>query len=166
MLYFAVPFCSIFVLVGGWLTFSAARKIALGIQAQKWPHAVATILSVQNKDTSDSESSSREIIVDYSYKVGGQEYHGRTIHPTYTSSSLDQVHQALETALRQHKQVRVYYDPNAPQVCTLSVGFYSGSLVMVSAGFLFFAAGLCFLFTFWFLAVGDWDLIRGITFID
>ena len=37
MLYLIVPFCSIFILIGGGLMISAGRKIVLGIEAKSWP---------------------------------------------------------------------------------------------------------------------------------
>ncbi len=142
-----------------------ARKIMLGIQASHWPQVAGKITSVTSKDTSDSESNSREIIVRYTYQVAGLEYEGNTIHPTYSSSSLEKAHQSLESLLRSSSEVQVYYDRTKPSRSTLSVGFYSGSLTLVSAGFIFFAAGLGFLLTFWFAIAGNWDFARSITMI-
>lgn len=142
---------------------SAARKISLGMQARHWPNANGLILKVASKDSSDSESHSREIQVRYAYTVAGQRYEGTTVHPAYTSSSFESSHHDIEALLTSGKMVRVYYDERNPERSTLSTGFYSGSLAMVSAGFIFFGAGVGFLFTFWFMLAGNWNFARGIT---
>ncbi|NBV24898.1 MAG: DUF3592 domain-containing protein [Proteobacteria bacterium] len=164
-LYIIVPFCSIFIIVGGCLMVSAGRKIVLGAKARHWPQTTGQVLSVESKDTSDSESSSREIRVRYAYRVGGHDYESSTIHPTYGSSSFEQAHRGLESLLRSTQQVRVYYDGSQPSRSTLSVGFYSCSLASFFGGFIFFGAGVGFLLTFWFALAGDWDFARGITVI-
>lgn len=165
ILYIIVPFCSIFIIVGGSMMVFTARKIMVGIQAQHWPQTRGRVISVESKDTSDSESSSREILVKYVYNVSGHDYEGRTIHPVYGGSSFEQAHSGIESLLQSAKEVRVYYDAAQPSRSTLSVGFYSSSLAMLSGGLIFFAAGVGFLLTFWFALAGDWDFARGITVI-
>ena len=165
MLLFIVPFCSIFIIVGGWLTVSVVKKIMLGCQAASWPTARGVITRSESKDTSDSESSSREIKVRYSYNVDGQQLEGTVIHPVYGSSSFEQAHAGLEQALKVGKAVRVHYDPAKPQQSTLSTGFLSGSLAGVFGGLLFFGAGVGFLGTFWFAIAGKMNIVDSITFV-
>ncbi len=165
MLYIIVPFCSIFIIVGGSMMVFTARKIVLGMQARHWPQTAGRVVSVGSKDTSDSEGSSREILVCYAYNVGGRDYESSTIHPAYSSSSFEEAHRGIESLLRSTKQVRVYYDGAQPSRSTLSVGFYSSSLAVLFGGLIFFAAGVGFLLTFWFALTGDWDFARGITVI-
>jgi len=165
MLYLIVPFCSIFIIIGGWLMLSAGRKIVMGIQARDWPQATGRVLKVESKDTSDSESNSREIRVRYAYTVAGRDYESTTIHPTYGSSSFEQAHRGLESLLRSAEQVRVHYDTRQPSRSTLSVGFYSCSLALFFGGFIFFAAGVGFLLTFWFALAGGQNFASGITVI-
>lgn len=165
LLYVIVPFCSIFIIVGGGMMAFTARKIMVGIQAKRWPQTSGQVVSVESKDTSDSESSSREILVRYAYNVNGLDYESSTIHPAYTSSSFEQAHEGIESLLRPAQKVRVYYDAAKPSRSTLSVGFYSGSLAAFSAGLIFFGAGVGFLLTFWFALAGDWDFARGITVV-
>ena len=165
MLYLIVPFCSIFIILGGWLMVSAGRKILLGTQARHWPQTTGRVLNVESKDTSDSESSSREIRVRYAYSVDGRDYESSTIHPSYGSSSFEQAHRGLESLLRSAQQVRVYYDSGHPSRSTLSVGFYSSSLALFFGGFIFFGAGVGFILTFWFALAGGQDFASGITII-
>lgn len=165
MLYLLVPFCSIFIIVGASLMVSAGRKIIAGTQAQHWPHTTGQILSVESKDTSSDESSSREILVRYTYRVGNKDYESGTVHPAYGSSSFEQAHRGLESVLSPDNQVRVYYDASQPSRSTLSVGFYSSSLALFFGGFIFFGAGVGFLLTFWFAIAGNQDFATGITVI-
>jgi hypothetical protein len=165
LLYIIVPFCSSFIILGGWLMVSAGRKIVLGTQARHWPQAVGRVLSVESKDSSDSEGSSREIQVRYAYSVSGHDYEGNTIHPAYGSSSFEAAHRDLQSVLRPEQQVRVYYDAAQPARSTLSVGFYSCSLALFFGGFIFFALGVGFLGTFWFALAGGQDFASGITVI-
>ena len=164
-LYIVVPFCSIFIIVGGWLMVSAGRKIVLGTRARHWPQAIGQVLSVESKDTSDSESRSREIRVRYAYSVSGHDYEGKTIHPAYGSSSFETAHRGLQSLLRPAQQVRVYYDAAQPSRSTLSVGFYSCSLASFFGGFIFFGAGVGFLLTLWFALAGGQDFASGVTVI-
>lgn len=166
ILFFVIPFCSIFILTGGGIMISAWRKIALGVQARQWPQTTGRLLSVQSKDSSDSESNSREILVRYAYAVDGKEYEGTTVHPSYGSSSFERAHRGLEALLKPARQVSVYYDAARPERSTLSVGFYSSTLALVSGGFLFFSAGVGFLLAFWFALAGNQDFASGITVIE
>ncbi|MBA4032953.1 MAG: hypothetical protein C0478_18960 [Planctomyces sp.] len=165
ILYIIVPLCSIFITFGGWGMLTALRDMLLGLQARDWPQTTGRVLSVGSKSTSDIKTRSREIRVRYAYSVGGHDYEGSTIHPAYGSSSIEQAHCGVESLLRSAQQVRVYYDGSQPSRSTLSVGFYSGTLSTFFLGFLFFAAGIAFLLSFWFVLMGDWDFARGITVV-
>ena len=165
MLFLIVPFCSIFILVGGWMTYSSVKKIYLGIAAQKWPTVAGQLSEVVSKDTSDSESSSREIQVRYSYAVSGQAYEGKVIHPCYGGSSFEEAHRLLEAKLATGKSVEVFYDPANPSYATLSTGFYSCSLAVVFGGLIFFGAGIGFLGTFWFAIAGKTNFADGVNLL-
>lgn len=162
MLVFIVPFCSLFILVGGWLTVSSVRKIVLSITAQRWPTTTGRLTSVENKISRDSESSSREIVVTYSYTINGQTYEGNVIHPSYTNSSVEEANNQLEAKLSPGKAVEVYYNPANPKRSMLSTGFYSISLAVVFGGLIFLGAGLGFLGTFWFAITGKTNFADGI----
>jgi hypothetical protein len=164
-LFFVIPFCSIFILVGGAMVISSGRAMVQGIQARRWPHTVGRVLSVENKDSSDSESSSRQIHVRYAYHVEGQSFEGTVIHPTYKVSSFESAHQELQELLRPDQKVRVYYEGYHPDRSTLSTGFYSCSLAGLAGGLLFAGAGLGFMLIFWFGMAGDTGYARGITVI-
>jgi hypothetical protein len=166
MLLFVVPFCSIFILIGCGLMIFTGRRIVEGWQAARWPHTVGVVSSVESKDTSDSDSPSREILVRYSYTVDGVAYDGSRVHPTYGKSSFEEAHRGLEQVLEPGKKVRVYYRAGEPERSTLAVGFYSGSLAGFFGGALFAAAGLGFLLIFWFAFAGDWNYAAGVTVIE
>lgn len=165
MLVFIVPFCSLFILVGGWLTIASVRKIVQGISAQGWPTTTGELTHVENKISHDSESSSWEIVVKYSYTVNGQSYVGNVIHPSYTNSSVEQANHQLEAKLTPGKTVTVYYHPSNPARATLSTGFYSSSMATVFGGLIFLGAGLGFLGTFWFAITGKTNFADGITIL-
>ena len=163
VLYLIVPFCSIFIIIGGWIMISVGRRVLLGTVAASWPHTVGRMTSFESKDTSSEGVISREICVSYSYTVGGREYQGTTIHPAYGSSSSEGIHRALEDLLKPAKQVRVYYHPRDPSRCTLSHGLYLRSLAPFFGGFIFFAAGVGFLLALCFEIAGIQGPARGIT---
>lgn len=165
MLVFIVPFCSLFILVGGWLTVSSVRKIVHGISAQRWPTTTGELTQVETKISHNSESSSREIVVNYSYTVNGQRYEGKVIHPSYTNSSVEQANHLLEAKLAPGKAVTVYYHPSNPSRAMLSTGFYSCSMATVFGGLIFLGAGLGFLGTFWFAIAGKTNFADGITIL-
>lgn len=162
LLWLIVPFCSIFIIVGGWLVVHTTRKIMLGCQAAKWPHAVGEIIEAKMQDTSDSDSHTCEMKVRYAFRVGDDAHEGTTIHACYGSSSIQQAHRPLEALLKVGTPVRVYYDPANPSRSCLSTGLFSGNLALVFVGAIFLFAGLGFLGTFWFLIAGNWNFASGI----
>lgn len=164
-LLFVIPFCSIFVIIGGVVMVITGRKIHTGIQAREWSQASGRILSVNSEDHSTTKGGSREILVHYSYHAAGRDYEGTTIHPTYTSSSFEDAHRGLETLLHPGQRVRVYFNPSQPDISTLSAGFYSCSLAMFAAGGLFFAMGMGFILTSFFALAGSQDYASGITIL-
>jgi hypothetical protein len=166
MLGLVVPFCSVFILLGCGLMFLSGRRIIEGWRATHWPHTTGTLVSVQSRDTSDSDSTSREILVRYSYTVENRDHEGTTIHPTYGSSSFEEAHQGLERLLRPGRRVRVYYRVDAPERSTLAVGFYSGSLALFCGGTLFAVAGLGFLLTCCFALAGNWNYAAGVIVVE
>ncbi len=162
-LYLVIPFCSIFIIIGGSIMISVGWRILLGRMAVSWPHTVGRMTSFENKDRSSEGVISREICVSYSYTVGGREYQGTTIHPSYGSSSFYETHRELEDLLKSAKQVRVYYHPRKPSRCTLSHGLYLRALAPFFGGFLFFAAGVGFLLAICFGIAGTHGFARSIT---
>ena len=162
ILWVIVPFCSIFIFVGGGLMWHSLRLILQGCRANYWPHTVGKIVDAESHDTSYSEGNSREIKVKYAYTVAGQEYEGTRIHACYGSSSMEQAHVPLERLLQKGTLVRVYHDPVHPDQSSLATGFFSGSLALFFGGVIFAAAGFGFLFTFWFAIAGDWNFASGI----
>lgn len=159
-------FCSIFILIGGVMMIAKGRKILEGCQAANWPFTTGRVLNAQSKDTSDSESKSREIVVRYAYTVNGRVYEGATIHPTYGSSSFEEEHRGLEEILIPGKKVRVYYREGAPERSTLAVGFYSDSLAALCMAALFAAFGLGFWLVFWFAFAWKENYASGLTVIE
>ena len=147
------------------MTVSSVRKIILGITAKNWPTTTGQLIHVENKITSDSESTSREIVVKYSYTINGQSYEGNVIHPSYTNSSFENAHSHLEAKLELGKSIEVFYDSRNPQRAMLSTGFYSSSLAMVFGGLIFFGAGIGFLGTFWFAIAGKTNFADGVTIL-
>lgn len=162
-LYVIVPFCSIFIIIGASIMIRMGWRIFLGTRAASWPYTVGRMTSIESKDTSAEGISSREICVSYSYTVGGREYQGTTIHPSYGSSSSNEIHRELEDLLKPAKQVRVYYHPRDPSRCTLSYGLNLPSLAPFFGGFLFFAAGVGFLLALCFGMAGTQSFVRSIT---
>lgn len=166
ILWFIVPFCSIFMAAGGGIMLYGLFKIVEGCRATSRPTTVGTILTRLSKDTSDDESNSREIVVTYAYTVDGRDYVGTVIHPCYTSSSFEEAHRGLEERLVPGRKVRVRYLPHDPQQSVLAAGFFSGTLTMLAFGGLFFGAGLGFLLIFLLGSLGNWNFAAGIEFVD
>lgn len=142
--------------------FNSAGKIWKGMAARAWPQVDGVITSVTNKVTKDSDGDSRELLVRYSYEVGGESFEGRTLHPAYVKSSMETTHEGFEKILGPGTRVRVYYRQGAPGDSTLSTGFYSGTLPLLFGGLIFFGAGVGFLGAFWFILAGNHRLADGI----
>jgi hypothetical protein len=125
------------------LTVYGVRRIAEGCRAAHWPYTTGTVLGVESKA---GDEATREVVVRYSYTVGGETYEGTRVHPAYTGGRSDdeKAHEGLEAVLAAGKKVRVYYRGDRPATSTLAVGFFSCSLALVFGGFIFAAmpAGL------------------------
>ena len=180
---------SIFIIPGVWIISSGMRGILLGWQARNWPGVDGRIVSIQSEDTSDAEGNSRKLRLRYSYHVGSSGFVGTTIHPAYNLSSFERANRSVERAIRTGDPVHVHYDETKPDCSTLSVGFYSCSLMAITGGLISSVMGIVFLLVFglgfepdplfvfgplvalflligWFFAFADGDFARGIVVVD
>ena len=166
ILWFIVPFCSIFMIAGGGIMLYGLLRIVEGCRATSRPTTVGTILTRLSKDTSGDDGNSREIVVTYAYTVDGRDFVGTVIHPCYMGSSFEEAHRGLEAQLEPGRKVRVRYLPDDPQRSVLATGFFSGTLTVLAFGGVFFGAGLGFLLIFLLGALGNWNFVEGIEFVD
>jgi hypothetical protein len=138
-------FCALFTLVGGFMLLGSSRVIWTGYRAASWPRSTATLLTVETKEyesPGNDSATTWEVLVRYEYWVDGQRYEGTRIHPAYGATSAWDTHAALSQRLRASRRVRVYYRDKNPASSTLAVGFYSMTLAVFFAGFLFVTLGV------------------------
>lgn len=166
VLWFVVPFCSIFILIGLAFLLTCLRQIRAGCKASSWPTTQGRIKTAELKRTQQSKGHTTELKVTYVYTVHDREYVGNVIHPCYGGSSLDPEHKKLAALLKPGKHIEVRYRYDDPQRSTLSTGFYSGTLIGVLIGGLFAAAGAAFLLIFLMAALGNSNFAAGIETIQ
>ena len=162
VLWFVVPFCSIFILIGLAFLLTCLRQITAGCRASSWPTTNGRIKTAELIRTKQSKGHTTELKVTYVYTVHDREYVGDVIHPCYSGSSLDPEHKKLAALLKPGKHVEVRYRFDDPQRSMLSTGFYSGTLIGVAIGGLFAAVGTAFLLIFLMAALGDSNFAAGI----
>ena len=117
-------FLSIFYLVGfGMLGYSisSAQK---SIQAAQWPSTMGTLSNVSLREKSDSDGSTYEVRVEYSYSVMGQTYTSSRLAFGYTASSGKKQHQEVLQKLQNASIINVRYNPKNPATSVLSFGIH------------------------------------------
>lgn len=117
-------FMSFFYLVGfGVLGYGiwAARR---STQVANWPITQGNLTNVVLKENPDSDGTTYEVQVEYTYTVDGQVYHGSRLAFGYGSSSNHQAEAEIYEKLKAAKSVDVRYDPVNPASSALSYGIH------------------------------------------
>ena len=124
------------------MAFFAGRRRAA--QAASWPVTQGQIVSseiesyVSSSDDSSTKTTMYQPVIEYSYKVGGQEYHCNTLDFGGTSASGSDAAAAKKVALYPvGMPVTVHYDPQNPGNAVLETKFGKGGCLLLIAALLF-----------------------------
>jgi hypothetical protein len=150
---FFMIFMSLFYVVGFCLLGYALWSIKKSTEAGTWPTTPGTLKSAEIKSSSDSDGTTYEVKVAYSYKIGGQEYNGERLAYGYGGSSGREAHAEILEKLKAAKVIEVRYDPSDFATSTLSYGVHRSIQLMLA----FAVTWLLFVFGFtmiWWLASG------------
>jgi hypothetical protein len=165
MIFVVAPISATLFFLGLVIVVWSVRQIRMGITAQSWPQTTGQLLRVSGGDALKGRTP-RMIQVQYAYSVNGTNHTGSVIHPTYRSPNSHPESAKLHELLSSAASVRVYYDPNTPRRSTLSVGYYSGALMLPICGALFCLMGIVCLIVGWVATTSDTDFARGVTVIS
>ena len=159
---FAV-FISAFYLAGFGLLGHSIRSAWRSNRAVNWPTTPGTITQLLVVDNSDSEGSSFEVKVQYTYTVDRVAYEGNRLAFGYGSSSGREAHDEIHDKLKAAKSVEVRYDPADPAESCLSFGVHRSIqlTLMFSITWLAFVFGFTILI--WLFSRNDGVLLENLS---
>jgi hypothetical protein len=142
-------FISIFFLVGFGLLGFGVHSFYRGRQALSWPAVECRLLECRVQENPDSESTTWEVKVRYSYSVAGREFEGKRVAFGYSGSSIREEHQGIYEKLQSGSRVMVRYQPGNPNDSVLAAGFNRSTFVMLAFAvtWLLFTTGFTVLWT-------------------
>lgn len=156
-------FISVFYAIGfgllGYGLWSARRST----QAAAWPTVPAKITSLELHENSDSEGSTYEVRVQYSYAVDGVNYEGSRLAFGYAGSSGREAHEEIHRRLKEAKMVAVRYDPSEPSVSCLSFGLHRSILIVLAFAITWLLFVIGFTLLFWLFSRRDGVLLDNLS---
>ncbi|WP_265593340.1 DUF3592 domain-containing protein [Verrucomicrobium sp. BvORR034] len=159
IVFFALPL--VFVIIGGWVSFRALRGQLDALFSSSWSTTSGHILDSSIESKRGRKGAMRyEVKVTYQYSVGGEDFTGTRIHPTYVSDWHQDSHEQLHRRLAPRSVVKVYYRPTSPSQSYLATGFISTGFLPLLFGLIFLGAGLAFGAMMWLIRYGDHDYVR------
>jgi hypothetical protein len=151
---FFTIFIGLFFLIGFGLLGYGLWSAWQSSRVSDWPTAPGTLTHVDLKKKTDNESTMYEVVVEYSYDVGGKSYTGSRLAYGYTSSNAREMHTSIYDKLVRGKTVDVRYDPADPATSALSFGIHRS----IQLSLIFAVVWLVFTFGFlliWKLALAE-----------
>jgi formylglycine-generating enzyme required for sulfatase activity len=127
----------LFSAIAAWTFVAELRAQIRGGQSESWPSTEGEILSSDVEERpfpvslGENSASYHTPVVCYEYEVNGTLYESRTFS---VGSKLFLIQSRAEEVIARYpvgKKVRVYYDPNNPEMATLEPGISAGSLVLL-----------------------------------
>jgi hypothetical protein len=159
---FAV-FISVFYVVGfgllGYGLWSARRST----QAAAWPTAPATITSLEVRENADSDGSTYEVQVQYTYTVDGVAYDGSRLAFGYARSSGREAHDEIFRRLKEARAVSARYDPADPSVSCLSFGLHRSIQLTLAFAVTWLLFVIGFTLLFWLFSRRDVVLLENLS---
>ncbi len=144
-----IIFISIFFLVGLGLLGYGLYSFYRGRQALSWPTAEGQLLECRLQENPDSDGTTWEVKVRYSYSVAGREFEGKRVAFGYSGSSTHEEHQGIYDKLHQASRVLVRYESGNPSNSVLAAGFNRSTFVLLvfAATWLLFTTGFTVLWS-------------------
>jgi len=142
-------FISIFFLIGfgllGWGLYSFYR----GRQALAWPTTEGRVLDCRVQENPDSDGTTWQVKVRYSYVVDGRVFEGNRVGFGYNGSSTQEEHQGIYEKLQEASRVIVRYEPGNPSNAVLAAGFNRSTFLTLAFAitWLLFTTGFTVLWT-------------------
>ena len=140
-LIYLVP--GIFIAVGANIMFHGFNSLLLAHASASWPMVQGQIIHSEIKRSSDSDGTTYEPIVRFTYQVRGREFRGNKVFfgTGNVSNSNISYSRRITQKYPQGKNVKVSYDSSDPQKSVLEAGLHKQSFIQLTFGVLFFLMG-------------------------
>jgi len=119
---FLTLFFGMFLAVGVGILGFGAHSLNMSQKAAHWPTPPGIVTESDFVASSDSDGSTYQTKIAYSYSAMGRDFVGDKIAFGYTGSSDESYHRQIFDALPVDTSVAVRYDPGKPQQAVLSFG--------------------------------------------
>lgn len=160
---FFTVFISLFYVVGfgmlGYGLWSAVRST----HAADWPQTPGTVTSLVIKENHDSDGTTYEVQVEYTYTVAGQAHTGSRLAFGYGASSGHDAHDEIYRKLKDAKEVEVRYDPQNPETSVLSYGVHRSIQFTLAFAITWLAFVIGFTVMWWLFSQSDSVLLENLT---
>ena len=139
----------VMVLIGVILTSVGVYNIVEGSKSKRWPTTIGTILKSEVKETRLEESVEYSTDIEYRYVVGGGTYLANRISWVLEGVTEPQKGEILQILKKYPlgQNVRVYYDPKAPNIATLNTAISFRAHLPWIIGVLLIASGFGLYYT-------------------
>jgi len=148
---FVAIICSIFVLIGLFLSWQGVRTLQTAKQTNCWVETTGTIARseiVSQRDNDGDRTYKPEI--EYEYKANGMSRKGQTIYIGDGASSSDRSYaQRFVSRYPANCNVSVYYNPSDPDISVLEKGIQKASFIPLVFGVGFTFMGVWAYILFW-----------------
>lgn len=155
-------FISVFYLVGFGLLGYGVWNARWSTQAASWPTTPGTITQLSVHQT-ESDSTSYEVKVQYTYTVDGLAYEGSRLAFGYMGSNGREVHDEIHRKLKGAKTVAVRYNPSDPSVSCLSYGMHRSIQFVLAFALTWLVFVVGFTLMFWVFSRGDGVLLDNLS---
>ena len=124
---------------------NGVNNLQLAQASTSWPVAEGKIVHSTIKTSRDSDSTTHQPIVRFTYQANGQKFRGNQVFfgDVGISSSNINYSRKITQKYPRGKTVNVFYHPSEPQLSVLEVGLTKKSFIGVTFGALFFVVGSC-----------------------
>jgi hypothetical protein len=126
------------LLLLAWLTYSAVG-VTKAILTKSWPATTGTVISsVVHRETSSKGKPKFNPVINYSYKIGTEEYFSDKYSSTLPRGSSEWAKQII-SRYPDNEVIKVYYNPANPKESVLAPGLQSDNYWMSILSSFFFA---------------------------
>jgi hypothetical protein len=156
-------FISIFYLIGFGMFGYSLWNSRQSTRAAAWPTVPGTIADLALDEKSDSDGTTYEVKVRYTYTVDGVAYEGKRLAFGYSASSGREAHDEIFQKLSTAKAVDVRDDSADPAVSCLSFGLHRSIQIGLAFSLMWLAFVFGFTIVVWLFAQGDSILLKNLS---
>ena len=133
----------IFIATGASAMLGGVNELLLAQASASWSITQGTIIHSEIQSSSDSDGTTYQPIIRFTYQAKGQEFRGNKVFFGGGFSSGDiSYSRRITQKYPKGKTVKVFYHPSEPQQSVLEAGLTKKSFIQLTFGASFFLVGI------------------------